>query len=94
MPDCAGTAVVYVTDGEMAGYMANPANGLDGMWNLDTDESLSLGALAIAGRSSTLQKSAGELPEAGRVQMLSAAELGAGHHLRLLQVIGERADRD
>lgn len=52
---------VYLTDGEMVGYLKNVANGLADFFDLGEDKPLPIGKSYFAARSVTLQGSVGDV---------------------------------
>jgi hypothetical protein len=76
---------VYVTDGEMAGYLTNVANGLAGFFDLGENESLPIDKAYFAARSATLQGSVGDVVPVV-VTSVVRRDLPRNHALRVYSV--------
>jgi hypothetical protein len=69
----------------MVGYLSNANNGLFDLFHFGLGKSISIDASYLAGRSTTLLRSAGELTPC-MVTALCSRALPNGHELRLFDV--------
>ena len=85
-PAEAQRVLLYVTDEEMAGYLANPRNHLQWVTGLEPGESKTLNNGDFTRLSDTFRKAVGPWPGPVTVRTLHSADLKAGHTARLYQI--------
>jgi hypothetical protein len=76
---------VYLATNAMVRYFSNPNNGLSNLFHLGLGKSIHVSASYLAGRSTTLLRSSGELTPC-MVTMLYSRALPNGHELRIFDV--------
>ena len=82
---------LYVTDGEMAGYLANPRYRLGWLLSTPVGTTHQLDDEGFSELSVTFQKAAGDVPQGVAVTVIETADLVHGHTARLYDVSGDGA---
>lgn len=78
--------LVYVTDRELADYLANPRNRLSEVFGLREGGMLKLGSDFFKGRSATFLDSMGDWPGPAKLYSMAAADLPEDHFLRVYEI--------
>jgi hypothetical protein len=74
---------VYLTDKELAGYLASPRNGLSDIFGLPCGSSLVVNEEYFAGRAPTLLKAMGNWPGRAVLTAITCDTLATEHFLRI-----------
>lgn len=82
----ASRSLVYVTDKEIARYLAAPANGLASVFQLRDGDSVQVGPDFFIGRSQTFLRSMGQWPRAAMLWSVACCEMPREHYLRIYHV--------
>jgi hypothetical protein len=77
--------LVYLTSGEMAGYFANPKNGLADFFSLPVESTLIIDDAYLAPKSRTLRSSAGAVVPC-TIEAVFSSRLANDHELRVFGV--------
>jgi len=77
---------LYVTDEQMAGYLANPRNRLEWLLSTSVGTSQQLDDAGFDELSVTFQKAAGDVPQGVTITVIETADLVRGHTARLYDV--------
>jgi hypothetical protein len=77
---------LYVTDGEMTGYLANPRNRLEWLLSTPVGTSHQLDDAGFDELSVTFQKAAGDVPHGVTITVIETADLVHDHTARLYDV--------
>jgi hypothetical protein len=78
--------LIYVTDGELAGYLTNPRNGLASVFELREDGRVSIRADFFSGRSATFRDAMGRWPCDAVVRCLMSRTVLNAHYVRVYRV--------
>ncbi len=81
-----GRYLVYLTDEELAGYLANPRNGLSEVFGLREGTHLKLRSDFFRDRSATFLDSMGEWPGPATLYGIASANLPQDHYLRIYEI--------
>ncbi len=86
LPSPANRYFVYVTDDELARYLASPRNGLSAIFGLGAGQVIQVNSDFFSPLSKTFRNKMGGWPVSTRIVAIASEELPRHHHLRLLAV--------
>lgn len=78
--------LVYVTDGELAGYLMNRRNGLSEVFGLKEGTQLQLRSDFFSGRSVTFLEAMGKWPGPAILSCIASRDFPQDHHLRIYEI--------